>query len=182
MKMALTASLLALATSAQAMTDVDLDNMISLFEGHCLNTLIKGEIPNDDGFRLLNGEAGFGYSGSVTKDDRIVYQQYEDRGLWGCGTENSVFSIPADGAHYPRLQARLNAFADRFAQNDAFVETSACLPQIEGSWGRSFVSVSEARPGTYLSIVVSSTQTYSNGGPSLQEHYGPLPRTCEETQ
>ena len=167
-----------MAEPVAALSDADMDAIVTVFEEQCLAPLMRGDVPSDDGFRLPEGEAGFGYSGSVTRDDKVMLQVYEQRGLWGCGTENSVYTVPAEGADYNRLVAVLDGFSDKLAQGD-FAEVTDCLTAIDGSWARSFVSTGAARPGTYVKVLVSATRSYHNGGPSLQEHYGTPLTECE---
>lgn len=178
---ALALGLVGAAPTAHALEDSDMARMLDVFDTQCLTPLMQGQAPSTDGFRDPSGEAAFGYSASVTRDDKVMLQVYEDRGLWGCGTTNSVYTVPAEGPGFDRMLAALQTYSDRLAEGP-FDETTECMMPIEGSWARAFVGTRAARPNTYVKVLVSATETYANGGPSLQEHYGAPVADCEVAQ
>ena len=176
---------LALAGPVAALTSADLDNMVEIFDERCLAPLMAGSIPTYDGFRLPTGENERSYGGTVTLDDRIMFHVYVHRGLIGCDTSNSLNTAPADGADYFLLVERLDRYADTLAGDGRFIETSHCLLPIDDmmdNWARAFQSVAPSRPQTHVRLLISATQRFANGGPSLQEHYGTASATCEAGQ
>ena len=170
------AALSVVAAGASALTQRDMSRVVEMFETYCLGPVVQDAAPDLSRFwavDVINEGSG---DDTLNLDDRVLISAYSRDGNTGCGVDTSVNTVPVEGADYDHFEAFLNDYADSLLAQ-GYTEDTSCGP-IEGSWGRYFLRADHAAEGKYLTVLVSATRRFANGGLSLLEYTLPVRPAC----